>query len=199
MIRHLFRKRVLIPVALVALLVVLNLAQLWQINGESGTFSMAPTLPACNGQVLVEGFTYRFRDPHRGEIVMFHARGAIGATITPDASSRDLQINKRVIGIPGDTVVGQAGRVYVNGRPADDIPTTPFSSVHLGSKEYFVMGDNRVASHDSREFGPVPRGAIYARVILNVWPFSRFGVPGYNKKLKPPGPLCGSSSSPTAR
>jgi signal peptidase I len=176
---------------LVVVLVVLNLLSLWQINGESGTFSMAPTLPPCNGQVLVEGFTYLFRDPHRGEIVMFRARGSIGSQIVPTSHHANLQINKRVIGVPGDTVVGKNGRVYVNGRPADDIPTDAFPAVHLDHGQYFVMGDNRSASMDSRAFGPVPRSAIYARVILDVWPLHRFGTPGYNKHEKPPGPLCG--------
>jgi signal peptidase I len=188
------RRRRLIAIGpvlvVVAALAVLNLEQFWQINGESGTFSMAPSLPPCNGQVLAEGFTYRFRDPHRGEIVMLHASGSIGGDIKPDAHSRELQINKRVIGIPGDTVEGRGGSVYVDGRRADQIPTTAFAAVHLGPKQYFVMGDNRSVSYDSRDFGPVPRGAIYARVILNVWPLSRFGVPRFDKTHRPPGRLC---------
>ena len=96
-----------------------------------------------------------------------------------------------MIGVPGDTVVGRSDRVYVDGKKADDIPTRPFPAVHLGSKEYFVMGDNRSVSYDSRGFGPVPRGAIYARVVLIVWPFGRVGVPRYDKTQKPPGTLCG--------
>jgi signal peptidase I len=190
------RRRLLVllgTVLVVALVfVVLNLLSLWQINSESGTFSMAPTLPPCNGRVLAEGFTYLFRDPHRGEIVMFRARGTNAGRIVPTTHHANLQINKRVVGIPGDTVVATNGYLYVNGQRADNIPTKSFAGVHLGKGEYFVIGDNRSVSVDSRTFGPVPRSAIYARVILNVWPLHRFGEPRYDKNEKSPGKLCGS-------
>jgi signal peptidase I len=148
---------------------------------------MAPTLPACNGRTLAEGFTYHFRDPHRGEIVVIHARGQLGGPITPDQHARDLNLTKRVIGVPADTVVGRNGRVFVNSRMADDIPTAAFPATHLGPKQYYVLGDNRSVSQDSRDFGPVPRAAIFARLILIYWPFGRFGTPGYDKRLVPPG------------
>ena len=177
--------------AFIALLAASNFWwQLWQISAAMGTFSMADTLPACNGQTLIEGFTYHFRDPHRGEIVTFHARGTVGGPITPEPNSRDLAINKRVIGVPGDTVVGRDNRVFVNGQPADAIPTLPFGSVRPGPKEYFVLGDNRSASQDSRDFGVVPRGAIFARAVLILWPLGRLGVPGYDRDQQPPGDLC---------
>src|SRR5262249_12647425 len=76
--------------------------------------STGPTIQACNGRYLAEGFTYHFRDPHRGELVVIHARGGpqLGTPITPDPDGRDLNLTKRVIGIPGDTVVGRGGRVF---------------------------------------------------------------------------------------
>ena len=185
------RKRVLIPVATIVGLVVVFVVLvqtdlLVLIVGGKGS-SMAPTFPACNGRSIAEGFTYRFRDPHRGEVVVIHARGHLGGPITPDPHARDLNLSKRVIGIPGDTVMSRNGRVFVNGRTADDIPTSPFLSTDLGLKQYFVLGDNRRESQDSRDFGPVTRAAIFGRVFLIYWPLRRFGARGYNKRLAPPG------------
>jgi signal peptidase I len=187
------RKRVLIPIATVVALVVVavvlqSTGLVVSTVGGKGA-SMSPTFPACNARYLSESFTYHFRDPHRGEIVVIHARGQIGSPITPDPDARDLNLTKRVIGVPGDTVVGRNGRVLVNGTKADDIATAPFPPTHLDSKQYFVLGDNRSESQDSRDFGPVPRAAIFARLILIYWPFGRFGTPGYDKTLVPPGPV----------
>jgi len=185
------RKRVLIPIAtivgLVVVFVILVATDLLVLVVGGKGASMAPTFPACNGRTLAEGFTYHFRDPHPGEVVVIHARGQLGGPITPDPHSRDLNLTKRVIGVPGDTVVDRDNRVFVNRKKADDIPTALFLSTHLGPKQYFVLGDNRSHSEDSRDFGPVPRAAIFARVILIYWPLGRFGTPGYNKKLVPPG------------
>jgi signal peptidase I len=184
------RKVVWVLGAVLVFLVVFGV--LWSVDllipvvGGRGA-SMAPTLPACNGRTLGEGFTYHFRDPRRGEIVIIHARGELGGAITPDPDARDLNLSKRVIGIPGDTVVGRNGRVFVNGEQADDFPTEPFPVVHLGPKQYYVLGDNRAVSQDSRAFGPVPRNTIFGRVFLIYWPFGRFGVPGYDKNAVPPG------------
>jgi signal peptidase I len=88
-------------------------------------------------------------------------------------------------------VVGRRNRVFVNGEKADDIPTAAFPRIRLGPDEYFVLGDNRSFSRDSRDFGPVPR-AIFGRVALIYWPLGRIGVPGYDKALAPPGRVCGS-------
>ena len=179
-------------VAVIGLSAVLLGTGLVVLGRAAGGASMSPTFPACNGRWLAEGFTYRFREPHRGEVVAIHTRGQLGGPVVPDPRSRDLNLGKRVIGVPGDTVVGRQGRVFVNGRQADDIPTDPFPPTRLGDEQYFVLGDNRSFSQDSRVFGPVPRDAIWARVVLTYWPLGRIGVPGYDKDLVPPGQvLCG--------
>jgi signal peptidase I len=185
------RKVVWVPIAAVVALVVLAVVLqatglvVSTVGGKGA--SNAPTIPACNARYLSEGFTYHLRDPHRGELVIIHARGQIGGPITPDPDARDLNLTKRVIGVPGDTVVGRGGRVFVNGVKADDIATAAFPSTRLGANQYFVLGDNRSESQDSRAFGPVPRAAIFGRVFLIYWPRGRVGTPGYDKALVPPG------------
>ncbi len=151
-----------------------------------GTESEEPTL-SCHDRWLAQGFTYHFRDPRRGEMVAIHARGTIGGPITPDPSARELALTKRVVGVPGDQVEAHGGRVYVNGVKFDDIATKDFKRVDLGSKQYFVLGDNRSFSQDSRDFGPVPRDAIFGKAFLIYWPLSDFGGLPERKAGKPPG------------
>jgi signal peptidase I len=171
-------------------LVVLDLTGVLVQITASDSFSMAPTLPACSGRELGESITYRFRNPRRGEIVAIHSRDLVGANITPDSNEHQATLTKRVIGVPGDTVSAEHGYVFVDGKQADSIRTLPFPTVHLGHDQYFVLGDNRSASQDSRVFGPVPRAGIYARVMLIFWPLSRLGIPGYDKHASPPGFVC---------
>jgi Signal peptidase, peptidase S26 len=100
------RKRVVIPVVSFVVLVAV-FAALWRASlivpiQAGGSQSMAPTFPACNGRWIAEGFTDRFRDPHRGEVVAIHARGQLGGAVVPDPEARDLNLGKRVIAIPGD-------------------------------------------------------------------------------------------------
>ena len=179
---------VAIIVAVVGAAVFLDVTDLLVpvVGGGKGA-SNSPTIPPCNPRTVGEGFTYHFRDPHRGEMVVIHARGELGGPVTPDPDARDLNLTKRVIGVPGDTVVGRSERVFVNGRKADEIRTAPFPPTQLGPKQYYVLGDNRSFSQDSRDFGPVPRAAIFARLFLIYWPLGRLGTVGYNKRLVPLG------------
>jgi signal peptidase I len=151
--------------------------------------SMEPTLhcarpePGCQAglsdRVLANRFIYRFRAPHRGEIVVFHA---------PPAAARLCQGGgiyvKRLIGLPGDRVAERDGHVYVNGRrlsepwvdPGErDTNTTTFGRVPAG--HYFFMGDNRTASCDSRTWGTVARADLIGPVFATYWPPQRIGSP----------------------
>jgi signal peptidase I len=160
------------------------------VSGD-GTADMAPSIPACDSRVLVEGFAYRRRDPHQGEIVAIHAARGTGDDVVPDADARDVTLTSRVVALPGDVVVGRAGRVYVNEFKIDDIRTAPFPRVQVGPDRYYVLGDNRSDARDSRDFGPVPRDAIFGRVVWVLWPLGDFGSPELRHEGPPPGPgLC---------
>jgi signal peptidase I len=133
-------------------------------------------LAARSDRVIADRLAYRFHGPRRGDIVVFTA---------PSAAARECQSGgtfvKRVVGLPGERLAAHGGRLYVNGQVVNEsgyvrkgvftalVPTT----VPRGS--YFVMGDNRGDSCDSRAWGPVPRANIIGRVDLTYWPPTRLG------------------------
>ena len=88
---------------------------------------------------------------------------------------------KRVIGLPGETISGQNGQVYIDGRPLAEpwLPkgeqTVPFPSTPIPAGDYFMMGDNRGDSADSRIIGAIPSRLFIGRAFLRVWPLSRIG------------------------
>ena len=136
--------------------------QNYRVDGPS----MQPTLHT-NEYILVDKAEYYVHPPQRGDVVVFMA------PITPPEA-----FVKRVIGIPGDTVqVSPDGTVTVDGVPlsepyvADHIPEQ-VGTWKLASDQYFVMGDNRGDSTDSRFFGPIARKSIIGKAALVYWPLS---------------------------
>jgi signal peptidase I len=153
---------------LIALLIKTFLFQAFFIPSES----MMPTL-AVHDRVLVNKLSYKLHDVHRGDIVVFKA---------PDGSDPGIDdLVKRVIALPNETVSAHDGHVYVDGERLDEsylpdgVETSSFSAVTLKPDHYWVMGDNRDNSKDSRVFGAIEKHEIIGRVFFRIWPLSRLG------------------------
>jgi signal peptidase I len=133
-------------------------------------------------RVLVDRISWRFSDPQRTDIVVFNPPFAGPVLI------------KRIIGMPGDEVSLRDGAVYINGEALDEpyvrtvggeaVPSEPFDNglpwslqkpYTVPADSYFVMGDNRIDSGDSREFGPVRRGQLVGNAFARYWPPGRIG------------------------
>ena len=147
--------------------------------------SMEPTLqcarPAagCDGtfsdRVIANRLAYRFHDPHRGDIVVFDAPARAAQQCTEGGT-----FVKRIIGLPGEVVSERNGDVYIDGKQLKepyvdsrrrDAMTRTWPRIPSG--RYFVMGDNRAASCDSRTWGTVPRKNLIGPVLLTYWPLNR--------------------------
>lgn len=170
--------------AVVVLAIEAEVAQPFRVP----TSSMEPTLQCAkpgfgctgslNDRVIVAKIIYRFRNPQRYEIAVFHAPPA--ARYHCDEGGTFL---KRVIGLPGEQVSERNGYFYVDGKPLHE-PYVPFadrdSVTHTwprdGKGQYFVMGDNRIDSCDSRTWGTVPRSAFIGPVVLTYWPPNRWTI-----------------------
>lgn len=119
-------------------------------------------------RVFVTKFDYLMGEPERGSVVICHY-----------PNSRENYI-KRLVGLPGDTIEISGGVTYINGEALDESfiahPTTrDFGPLTLGDDEYFVMGDNRANSNDSRIVGPLSRSQIVGKVRYLFYPFDRAG------------------------
>lgn len=172
----------LIAAALVIALVVKTfLFQAFYIPSDS----MVPTLKT-NDRVIVNKLAYHFHSVRRGDIVVFTTpKGPDGKPIDP--TIKDLV--KRVIGLPGETVSEKDGRVLINGKalaesylPAGTVSdctafvTDCFPSRPIPAGHYWVMGDNRSESRDSRYFGTITNHEIVGRVFVRIWPVTRLGL-----------------------
>lgn len=159
------------------LVIYLFLVQPHQVNG----LSMYPTFN--NGDyVLTDKVSYKTRTPKRGEIVVFKAPAAAQC---PEGTGCDFI--KRIIGVPGDRVEVHDNGMWVNGVKLTEpyIPPENYTmpgnftqnrAVTLGPDEYFLSGDNRPHSSDSRAWGPITIKEIVGRVLLRYWPLNKILV-----------------------
>jgi signal peptidase I len=159
----------LLSVAL-AIAIILFLYQPVKVEGTS----MMPSL-VDQERIFINKFIYRFGlgNIERGDLVVFWFPG--------DQSKSYI---KRVIGLPGDTIAIEAGVVYVNGRPlAEPYVPEEFRDRHsrqapfkVPPDQYFVLGDHRSSSNDSRNWGPVHRRYIYGKAVFVYWPPDKIGL-----------------------
>ena len=149
--------------------------------------SMEPTLhcakpgPWCEGRfsdrVIANRLAYRFGDPKRGQIVVFHAPAA-AATACGEGGT----FVKRLIGLPGETVSEHAGVISIDGKPLHESyvlgrsQDTTVGTWHVPKGKYFFVGDDRAHSCDSRSWGSVPRGSLVGPLLLTYWPPARISL-----------------------
>lgn len=160
----------ILKIVVIAVLIVLPiryfLFQPFFVRGSS----MEPNFQNFD-YLIIDEITYRFREPQRGEVVVFK--------YPQDLSSRFI---KRIIGLPGEKIEIEEGKVFIEREGKTELLEEPYLSEGtrtpgnteflLREDEYFVLGDNRTFSSDSRRWGPVKRDEIVGRVFLRLFPFS---------------------------
>ena len=171
----------MVRVAVISLVIILPvryfLIQPFYVKGAS----MEPNFHD-HEYLIIDEIGYRFNNPQRGDIVVFKY----------PKDEKQFFI-KRIIGLPGEAVKIQDNGVYINGTRLNEsylpagtdtvLPLRGYGDLTLGPDEYFVLGDNRTESMDSRMFGPVKRDLIIGRTWIRGWPFDRlavFSAPTYN-------------------
>jgi signal peptidase I len=122
-------------------------------------------------RIVVDGFFHHIIPMQRGDVVVLEY-----------PLDRSLDYVKRVIGLPGDDILIAFGKVWVNGESLDEpyleaalVDRTSFKHCTVAPNHFFVLGDNRIHSSDSREFGQVPMDCLRGVVRARLWPFSRAG------------------------
>lgn len=148
---------------LIFLVVYVFLMQPHRVKGDS----MLPNFR--DGElILSEKINYRFGSPGRGDVIVFRA-----------PTGRKVDFIKRIVGLDGDVVRVEDGIVYINDKilsePYETQKTQGTLNIKLQQDQYFVLGDNRSSSSDSRSFGPISRGSIRGRAWLVYWPIFRAG------------------------
>jgi signal peptidase I len=154
-----------LQLAVLSLLIAAFFLRLPQVSGRS----MEPLIHSGE-YVLINTFAFRFGAPRRGEVVAFRHEG----------DAREVFI-KRVIGLPGDRIRIDRGRVYVSGTEQDepyvqDPDDRSVPELVVPPSSVYVLGDNRANSEDSRSFGPVSDDRLIGRAVAGVWPPSMLGA-----------------------
>jgi signal peptidase I len=191
-----YRRHALVDlvVTLASAVVIAFVVQLWVVKPyRIPSESMVPTLKVTD-RIIVARFIYHLRKPERGEILVFHPNGRGDDVFrAPTASTQNYV--KRLIGLPNEILGASRGQVWVCSRgkaPANldnpgatagcrylnepythDQQTDTFGPVTLGRDEYFMMGDNRGSSEDSRFWGQIHERQIIGRAFMTYWPLSR--------------------------
>lgn len=157
-------------VLVITFLIITFVGQRTHVSGDS----MKNTLHHGD-QLIVDKITYRFKDPVRYDIIVF-----------PYQYEENTFYIKRIIGLPGETVQIADGEIYINGevlretygREVIQDPGMAAEPIKLGEDEYFVLGDNRNASSDSREpsVGVIHKNDIVGRAWIRIWPLNRAGI-----------------------
>ncbi len=163
----------IISALVIALLIKAFLFQAFYIPSDS----MVPTLKT-NDRVIVNKLSYKLHSVHRGDVVVFKSPPNV------DPGVNDLV--KRVIGLPGETIEGRTdGHIYINGKllkepylPKGTKPGPGFAAIKIPANSYWVMGDNRSNSRDSRYFPEhfIRKKDIIGRVFLRIWPLHRLAI-----------------------
>lgn len=152
--------------------------------------SMIPSL-LIGDRLIVEKVSYYFSDPQRGDIVVFYPPDP---SFEPQGNSarffrwlgftRQAAYIKRVVALPGETIRIEDGQVYINDKPLQENYTNSeypdfdnMSAKTIPEDHYFMMGDNRGNSRDSRVWGTLPEKNIIGRTLLRFWPLNRIGLP----------------------
>ena len=134
--------------------------------------SMVPTL-LPGDRVIVDKLRYRLADPHHGDVVVFDRPANAGG------SAEIKNLIKRVVAVEGDEIEARDGVVFLNGQRLNEpylrpgTVTTDITRQTVPPDRYWVMGDNRAVSEDSRLFGPVPRSLVIGRALILAWPPSK--------------------------
>ncbi len=165
-----------LKMAALALLIVLPIRYfLFQPFVVSGN-SMVPNFNDGD-YLIIDEISYYLRPPERGEVAVFRA--------PPNPSTRYI---KRIIGLPGETIEVEAGRIMITAQDGESFVLEESEYIlngevlrysgrmELREDEYFVLGDNRRYSSDSRTWGPLPRKNIIGRAFFRAWPVSRFSI-----------------------